>query len=76
MERVALTPEGKGLIVKEILYREGELREKIIKDIAEARAHGDISENSEFVIFKYLSLYSLGVLGGNMADDLGAPWGV
>ena len=25
---------------------------------------------------KYLSLYSLGVLRGNMADDLGAPWEV
>ena len=25
---------------------------------------------------KYLSLYSLGVLRGNMADDLGAPLGV
>ena len=27
-------------------------------------------------VFKYLSCYSLGVLGGNMGDDLGAPWGV
>ena len=48
MERVALTPEGKELLLKEISYRENDLRERIIKDIAEARAHGDISENSEF----------------------------
>ena len=48
MERTALTPEGKEKILKEIRYRKEELRPQIIKAIAEARAHGDLSENSEY----------------------------
>ena len=48
MERTALTPEGREKILKEIKYRKEELRHKIIKDIKEARAHGDLSENSEY----------------------------
>ena len=48
MERTALTPEGRERILKEIQYRKEELRPEIIKAIAEARAHGDLSENSEY----------------------------
>ena len=48
MERTALTPEGKEKILKEIRHRKEVLRPQIIKAIAEARAHGDLSENSEY----------------------------
>ena len=48
MERTPLTPEGREKILKEIQYRKEELRPEIIKAIAEARAHGDLSENSEY----------------------------
>ena len=48
MERTPLTPEGRERILKEIQYRKEELRPQIIKAIAEARAHGDLSENSEY----------------------------
>ena len=48
MERTLLTPEGKGKILKEIGHRKDVLRPQIIKAIAEARSHGDLSENSEY----------------------------
>lgn len=33
---------------EELAYLEGEWREKIVKEIATARAHGDLSENAEY----------------------------
>ena len=48
MEQIALTPEGKKKLQEELAYRKDELRPQIIKDIAEARAHGDLSENAEY----------------------------
>ena len=71
MERVALTPEGKELLLKEISYRENDLRERIIKDIAEARAHGDISENSEFEDAKERQALNEGIIQ-NLKGQLGA----
>ena len=48
MKRVHMTPEGKKSLEEELDHLEGVARFKIIKDIEEARAHGDISENSEY----------------------------
>ena len=48
MEQTALTPEGKKKIEMELERRLEVERVKITKDIAEARAHGDLSENSEY----------------------------
>ena len=71
MERIALTPEGKQLLEKELAWRETEVREKIIKDIAEARAHGDISENSEFEDAKERQALNEGIIQ-NLKGQLSA----
>ena len=71
MERIALTPEGKQLLEKELAWREAEVREKIIKDIAEARAHGDISENSEFEDAKERQALNEGIIQ-NLKGQLSA----
>ena len=44
----------------------------------EARVIAIYGKNREIWggIFNFFCLYGLGMLGGNMADDLGAPWGV
>lgn len=46
--RVALTPEGREKLVKELEFLKGEKRREVAKDLAEARAHGDLSENAEY----------------------------
>ena len=48
MQRVPMTPEGHAKLVEVLKYHKEFLRMKIVQDIEEARAHGDISENSEF----------------------------
>lgn len=46
--QIVLTAEGRDKLVDELAYREGELSKKIVEDIKEARAFGDLSENSEY----------------------------
>ena len=48
MERNPVTPPGYDALVKDLQYHKSVLRPSIVRDIEEARAHGDISENSEF----------------------------
>lgn len=48
MTRHPLTPEGYEKLDKELRYHKEVLRLQIVRDIEEARAHGDISENAEF----------------------------
>jgi transcription elongation factor GreA len=48
MNRHPLTPEGYAKLNEELRYHKEVLRPKIVRDIEEARAHGDISENSEY----------------------------
>ena len=48
MEQNALTPEGKKKLEEFLAHRRDVMRHQIIKDIEEARAHGDLSENSEY----------------------------
>ena len=43
-----MTVEGEKKLREELGYRKGELRQEIIKAIAEARAHGDLKENAEY----------------------------
>ena len=43
-----MTLEGEKKLREELGYRKGELRQEIIKAIAEARAHGDLKENAEY----------------------------
>lgn len=47
-----LTPEGYEKLRKELESLKGEKRREISKAIAEARAHGDLSENAEYTYAK------------------------
>ena len=48
MDRVLLTPEGSRSLWKELGRLKKKDRPRIIEAIAEARAHGDLSENAEY----------------------------
>lgn len=48
MKTYPMTPEGRDALEKELRHLREVERFKIVKDIEEARAHGDISENSEY----------------------------
>ena len=48
MEKVPLTKAGYDALVAELKTMKDEERPAIIKAIAEARAHGDLSENAEY----------------------------
>ncbi len=47
-ERILLTPSGEQQLRGELKNRMEERRPTIVKAIAEARAHGDLSENAEY----------------------------
>ena len=48
MERIPMTFEGHEALVEEVKFLKSIERPRIIKAIAEARAHGDLSENAEY----------------------------
>lgn len=48
MERVPMTPGGYRALAEELKRRTGVDRPRIIQAIAEARSHGDLSENAEY----------------------------
>ena len=48
MEKFLMTPEGHSALEQKLSHLRSVERYKIVKDIEEARAHGDISENSEY----------------------------
>jgi len=48
MTRTPVTPEGYAALVAELTHHKEVVRPQIVRDIEEARAHGDISENSEY----------------------------
>lgn len=48
MTRYPVTPEGYTALVAELANYKEVVRPQIVRDIEEARAHGDISENSEY----------------------------
>ena len=48
MTRRPITKEGYSALMKELKFLKEKERPKIIKEIAEARGHGDISENAEY----------------------------
>ena len=47
-KKFQLTQHAYDRLKEELAFLEGEAREKIINDIATARAHGDLSENAEY----------------------------
>ena len=48
MEKIPLTPRGMSALEKELKHLKSEERPAIIRAIAEAREHGDLSENAEY----------------------------
>jgi transcription elongation factor GreA len=46
--KVKLTRGAYEKLKEQLLEREGPIRERIVRDIATARAHGDLSENAEY----------------------------
>jgi transcription elongation factor GreA len=48
MEKVPMTSAGHAVLEAELKKRKNEERPRIIAAIAEARAHGDLSENAEY----------------------------
>ena len=45
---IPMTVSGAESLRAELIKRKGEIRQSIVKDIAEARAHGDLKENAEY----------------------------
>ena len=45
---IPMTVNGAEALRAELAQRKGEIRQSIVKDIAEARAHGDLKENAEY----------------------------
>lgn len=48
MDKIPITTAGHAALNEEYRRRTAEERPRIIRDIAEARAHGDLSENAEY----------------------------
>jgi transcription elongation factor GreA len=48
LKRIPITPEGKKKLEEELNYLKNVERPKVEKAIGEARAHGDLRENSEY----------------------------
>ena len=48
MERIPMTPAGYQALDDEIRHLKSVERPAVIAQIAEARAHGDLSENAEY----------------------------
>jgi transcription elongation factor GreA len=48
MQRHPMTPEGHKWLTVTVKHLKEVVRPQIVKDIEEARAHGDLSENSEY----------------------------
>jgi len=52
MSNIYLTPEGYEKLRKELEFLKTLRRRELSKEIGEARAHGDISENAEYAAAK------------------------
>ncbi|WP_367718459.1 transcription elongation factor GreA [Nitratireductor sp. GISD-1A_MAKvit] len=63
MNKVPMTPAGAAALKKELGWRQQEERPRIIEAIAEARAHGDLSENAEYHAAKEAQSLNEGRIG-------------
>ncbi|MGV0820370.1 transcription elongation factor GreA [Martelella sp. FOR1707] len=60
VEKVPMTKVGAAKLSEELRWRQQEERPRIIQAIAEARAHGDLSENAEYHAAKEAQSYNEG----------------
>jgi len=60
MDKIPMTTDGHKALSAEYSRRTSEERPKIIRDIAEARAHGDLSENAEYHAAKEMQSHNEG----------------
>ncbi|UGY09385.1 MULTISPECIES: transcription elongation factor GreA [unclassified Phyllobacterium] len=63
MEKVPMTQAGFDKLKEELRWRQQEERPRIIQAIAEARAHGDLSENAEYHAAKEAQSHNEGRVG-------------
>ncbi|MCO4315849.1 transcription elongation factor GreA [Phyllobacterium sp. 21LDTY02-6] len=63
MEKVPMTQGGFDKLKEELRWRQQEERPRIIQAIAEARAHGDLSENAEYHAAKEAQSHNEGRIG-------------
>ena len=64
MDKVPMTAEGYAALEAEIKYLKTVERPRIIKQIADARTHGDLSENAEY----HAAKEQQGITEARMAD--------
>jgi transcription elongation factor GreA len=60
MDKIPMTTHGHVALSAEYRRRTSEERPRIIRDIAEARAHGDLSENAEYHAAKEMQSHNEG----------------
>jgi transcription elongation factor GreA len=60
MDKIPMTTSGHAALTAEYHRRTSEDRPRIIRDIAEARAHGDLSENAEYHAAKEMQSHNEG----------------
>lgn len=63
-ENVLLTKEGFAVLTEELQRLKSEERPRVIQEIADARAHGDLSENAEYAAARERQ----GFIEGRIAD--------
>jgi len=63
VEKVPMTQNGFVKLQEELRWRQQEERPRIIEAIAEARAHGDLSENAEYHAAKEAQSHNEGRIG-------------
>lgn len=63
VEKVPMTKTGADQLKEELRWRQQDERPRIIQAIAEARAHGDLSENAEYHAAKEAQSYNEGRIG-------------
>src|SRR4029079_11596881 len=63
VEKVPMTQSGFAKLQEELRWRQQEERPRIIEAIAEARAHGDLSENAEYHAAKEAQSHNEGRIG-------------
>ena len=58
--KIPMTPRGLSLLREELKQRKEVERPRIVRDIEEARAHGDLSENAEYAAAKEAQSFNEG----------------